>query len=240
MLPPNLHGQGNRTKANWLFRFLKAPFDVRPGVIQRMPMFRLSDAEVAALVDYFDAVAGRPDRFATDPDDHPLDTTPWKEPVTISVKVKDDAGNETSREVVVRSRMEEAKALFDTLNCVKCHLPKGTPGADPNEGASAPPFTLARERLQRAWMLDMVHDPQRQIEGTKMPSFWQPKSRRARKPGDSYTFTYPQFLAGTRGREGATKDDVAEAQMGDVVRYILWHYEMPSLAAPAEPAPAGK
>jgi cbb3-type cytochrome oxidase cytochrome c subunit/mono/diheme cytochrome c family protein len=239
MLPPNLHGQGNRTKADWLFRFLKAPFDVRPGVIQRMPMFRLSDAEVAALVDYFTAVAGRPDRFATDPEDHALDTTPYPAPVTITVKMKDEAGNEADREIVVHNRLEEAKGLFDTLNCVKCHLPKGTPGADPNEGASAPPFTLAHERLRRAWMFDMVHDPQRQIQGTKMPSFWQPKSRRTRKPGDSYTFTYPQFLCGARGRAGATKDDVAEAQMADVVRYILWHYQMPGRVPPAEPA-AGK
>ncbi|HVG95115.1 MAG TPA: c-type cytochrome, partial [Planctomycetota bacterium] len=235
LLPPNLQGQGNRTKSDWLFKFLKEPFDLRPGVIQRMPMFRLSDAEVAALVDYFTVLAARQDRFSTDPEDQPLDATPYPEPVRITVKVKDASGNETNREITVRNRVEEAKALFDTMNCVACHLPKGTPGADPELGASAPPFTLAGERLRRTWTFDMLHDPQRQIEGTKMTSFWLRKGPRARKPGDSYNFTYPQFLAGARGNPAATKDDVAEAQMGDLARYLLWHYTAPSLAAPAAP-----
>lgn len=235
MLPPNLYGQGNRTPADWLFRFLKHPFDVRPGVIQRMPMFRLSDEEVSALVDYFQALAGRKDRLDTDPEDAPLDATPYPEPVSIKVKVKQPDGSNAERELVVRSQVEEAKALFETLNCVKCHLPKGTPGADPNEGASAPPFTLARERLRRAWIADMIHDPQRQIQGTKMPQFWGLKSKRQRKPGDTYDFTFPQFLCGTRGKADATKDDVAESQMATLARYLRWHYA----ATPAEPA-AGK
>ena len=43
--------------------------------------------------------------------------------------------------------------------------------------------------------VDFSYDPQRQIQGTKMPSFWQPKSRRARKPGGSAGCT-----RGARGR----------------------------------------
>jgi hypothetical protein len=241
MLPPNLHGQGNRTKADWLFRFLKAPFDVRPGVIQRMPMFRLSDEEVSALVDYFQVVSGRADRFDTDPEDRPLDATPYPEPVRIVVKAKDAEGNAVDREVVVRNQIEETKALFETVNCVKCHLPKGTPGADPAEGSSAPPFTLARERLRRAWMLDMVHEPQWQIQGTKMPAFWPAKARRAQKPGDTRRVEFPQFLCDARGREGLTPDRIGEAQMGSLVRWILHHYESPVFAAPpAAPAGDGK
>ncbi|MBL9087282.1 MAG: c-type cytochrome [Planctomycetia bacterium] len=227
MLPPNLYGQGNRTKADWLFSFMKHPIDVRPGVIQRMPMFRLSDEEAVALVDYFFAVAGRKDRLASDPLDTPLDPTPYKEPVTLKTKGLDGVWKET----VVTNEIEEAKALFETRNCVTCHLPKGTPGVDPSEGGSAPPFTLAAARLQHSWVLDMIHNPQWQIAGTKMPSNWAAKSRKT--PGDSIKVDYPQFLVGARRLEKPTNDDIAEAQMLAISRYLLWHYKS------AAPAPAG-
>lgn len=227
MLPPNLYGQGNRTKADWLFSFMKHPVDIRPGVIQRMPMFRLTDEEAVALVDYFFAVAGRKDRLASDPLDTPLDPTPYKEPVTLKTKGLDGVWKET----VVTNEIEEAKALFDTRNCVTCHLPKGTPGVDPSEGGQAPPFTLAAARLQHAWVNDMIHNPQWQIPGTKMPANWAAKSKSA--PGDSIRVEYPQFLVGARKLEKPTNDDIAEAQMLAISRYLLWHYKS------AAPAPAG-
>lgn len=219
MLPPNLYGQGNRTKADWLFKFMKHPVDVRPGVIQRMPMFRLSDEEAVALVDYFLALAGRKDRLASDPLDAPLDPTPYKEPVTLKSKGFDG----TWKDLVVTNEIEEAKALFETRNCVTCHLPKGTPGVDPSEGGSAPPFTLAAERLKHDWVLDMIHNPQWQIAGTKMPSNWSAKSKKV--PGDSIKVEYPQFLFGARKLEKPTNDQVAEAQMEAISRYLLWHYK---------------
>ena len=200
-------------------------------------MFRLSDEETAALVDYFQVVAQRKDRTGTDPDDVPLDATPYAEPVKIVVKGKDEKGESLDREFVVHNQIEEAKALFTTANCVKCHLPKGTPGADPNEGASAPPFTLAGARLRRAWMFDMAHDPQWQIQGTKMPAFWPLKSKAKQKEGDTRRVEFPQFLCLARGQKDVTPDQLADAQIGAIVRYILWHYEMPSFApaTPAEP-----
>lgn len=224
-LPPNLYGQGNRTKAKWLFDFMKHPIDVRPGVIQRMPNFRLSDDEAAALVDYFLALAGRRDRFHTDPLDQPLSTTPYAEPVTVKAKGLDGVW----KDLVVRNELEEARALFDTRNCVTCHLPRGTPGVDPSEGGSAPPLTLASKRLQHDWVLELIHNPQTQILGTKMPQNWTRKSRT--QPGDSLRVEYPQFLVGARRLEKPTNDDVAHAQMEALSRYLLWHYEADAAAA---------
>ena len=244
MLPPNLYGEGGRVRAEWLFQFLKSPYahrpdGIRPAVIQRMPMFRLLDDEVTALVDYFNALAQRKDRLATDPDDEPLDDTPYKEPVTLSIKEKDADGKEVVRELVVTSLRDEAKQFFDKAGCIKCHLPKGSPVTASGEGASAPPFTLAAARLQRAWMFDLLHNPQYQIQGTKMPSFWPGLSVRG-KPApapNSMSVTYPQFLLGARFKERPTNDEIAEAQMGAIVRYLRFHYQAPAAAVTSPPEP---
>lgn len=241
MLPPNLFGEGHRVHSNWLFGFLKNPSSVpdgsiRPSVIQRMPLFRMSDAEAAALVDYFLALAERPDRMWTDAKDRPLDDTSYPEPLVITVK--DPQGKVPDRVFTVRNQVEEAKALFDTVNCVKCHLRKGTPGADPKEGASAPPFALAHDRLRNGWTFEMVHDPQGQIQNTKMTAFWGPKSKPKRRAGDTKRIDFPEFSLWKRGVPGATPDDVAEAQMEAVVRYLRWHFKdaaPPPTSPPPEP-----
>jgi cbb3-type cytochrome oxidase cytochrome c subunit/mono/diheme cytochrome c family protein len=235
-LPPNLFSQGNRTRSEWLFRFLKAPFDLRPAVAQRMPMFRMTDEEALALVDYFAALAERADRLSTDPEDAPLPSAPYESPVTIDYEV---AGQR--RQVVVGNLVEETQALFETMNCNRCHLAKGTPGADPNEGGIAPPFTLAGARLRRDWVRDLLDDPQNQIQGTKMVQFWPFKAARQWKPGATRSLNNPEFLCGARGSPNPTVDQVAAAQMDALTRYVLYHYRPSVLpaTAPPEPAPAG-
>ena len=37
--------------------------------------------------------------------------------------------------------------------------------------------------------------------------------------------TFPQFLVGARALEKPTNDDIAEAQMSAIVRYLRYHYE---------------
>jgi len=232
-LPPNLYGQGNRTRADWLFKFLKAPHDLRPQAVQRMPQFRLSDEEAHALVDYFLALAGRRDRLWSDADDAPLDDTPYAQPVTVDVK---------GAPVTFHSLRDEAKALFEAFNCAKCHLAKGTFGADPEEGGVAPPFTLSGPRLHRDWVEELLINPQNQINGTKMVQFWPGKSKRGKPlpPPDSINVTYPQLPCGARFKEGATNDDVAVAQMKAVTRYLLYHYESPKPpTAPPSPPEGG-
>ena len=243
MLPPNLYGEGNRVRSEWLFQFLKNPYlhqpnGVRPAVIQQMPLFRMSDDEASALVDYFNAVAGRKDRLSTDGDDEPLDDTPYKEPVVITVKEKDAAGASIDVNVTVRSLREETKALFERRGCVKCHLPKGAPITANGEGSVAPPFTLSAARLQRTWMFDLLHNPQNQIPGTNMPQLWSPRAVRGKPaaPPNSMDVTFPQFLVGVRFKDKPTNDDIADAQMAALARYLRFHYEAPAaVTAPPEP-----
>lgn len=51
--PPDLYSQGRKTRPEWLFHFLKAPFNMRPLARVRMPYFELSDDEAQRLVRYF-------------------------------------------------------------------------------------------------------------------------------------------------------------------------------------------
>jgi hypothetical protein len=55
-LPPPLLREGEKVQPDWLFRFLRDPFEIRPITILRMPKFNLSDDEAMALVHYFAAV----------------------------------------------------------------------------------------------------------------------------------------------------------------------------------------
>ena len=231
MLPPNLFGVGNRRRPEELFRFLKEPKDLRPGVIQQMPTFRLSDAEASALVGYFNRLAGR-DRTSYDPLDAPLDTKPYAEPKSIEV-----TRNNQKQTITVRTEVEQAKALFDAFACAKCHLPKGTPGADPNEGGSAPPFTVVGPMLRRDWVVALLRDPQTQIHGTKMTQFWTLKTKTRRKVGETLNLEHPNFRFDAA--PDATNDEVAEAQMKALARYLIYHYD-PTITPPAEPAAQGR
>lgn len=54
--PPMLLHEGERTQQDWLFRFLRQPYEIRPATVLRMPRFNLSDDDATALVNYFAAV----------------------------------------------------------------------------------------------------------------------------------------------------------------------------------------
>ncbi len=58
MRPPNLNTQGDRTKAEWLFHFLKEPSTVRFWLNARMPTFGFSDEQANTLVEGFMAMEG--------------------------------------------------------------------------------------------------------------------------------------------------------------------------------------
>jgi mono/diheme cytochrome c family protein len=58
-LPPPLLREGEKAQPEWLFRFLKNPFEVRPVTVLRMPRFNMSDDEAMTLVNYFAAVDRR-------------------------------------------------------------------------------------------------------------------------------------------------------------------------------------
>jgi hypothetical protein len=173
-----------------------------------MPMFRLSDEEAAALVDYFVALAGRTDRAAYDPLDEPFGKTAvYAQPKTIAF----------------------------AFGCVSCHLPRGTPGTDPSMGGSAPPFTLAGPRLRRDWVVALLENPETQIQGTKMTSFWPSRAKPRLAQGNTRSITYPEFRFHLG--EDATPDAIAKVQMEMLARYLLYHYEAAAPPASTPPAP---
>jgi cbb3-type cytochrome oxidase cytochrome c subunit/cytochrome c551/c552 len=157
MEPPMLSGtpaqlrQGQRTRPDWLFQFLKEPKtgEIRPWLHVRMPTFGLSDAEANILVKYF-ALEGRT-QF------------PYVTP-------KVDASPE---------HVTAGKQLFDQLKCALCHLVEGKalgkPLAEiPEEDLPrlAPDLTLAHKRLQRDWLIEKwLPEPLAQVPGTRMPQF---------------------------------------------------------------------
>jgi mono/diheme cytochrome c family protein len=54
-LPPPLLREGEKTRPEWLFQFLRNPTQIRPVTVLRMPRFSLSDEEAMDLVNYFGA-----------------------------------------------------------------------------------------------------------------------------------------------------------------------------------------
>ena len=169
LVPPNLFAEGVRRKPDFLAQFLKNPIDLRPMVRQRMPNFGLSDEEIDALVAGFQRLAGVSIRNVSQPAST-VALQPYDTPLELAVR--DDKGNVVGSRLV-RDAVSEAEFLFDTINCNKCHLPKGSPGADPQEGGVSPPFKVVAHTLQRGYVATLLNDPQHLIRGTAMVTPWQ-------------------------------------------------------------------
>src|SRR5688572_30584285 len=142
--PPNLLGEGQKVQADWLFGFLKAPVTLRPWLSIRMPTFNLDDETSYELVRYFEAL----DRVEV-PFVH-------IEPVAYS-----GANVEAGRQL----------ASDDYLACFSCHV-RGDQFPQGEKDSWAPDLAMAHARLRPAWVLDWLHDPQKLLPGTKMPSFY--------------------------------------------------------------------
>ncbi|HUI53785.1 MAG TPA: c-type cytochrome [Bryobacteraceae bacterium] len=147
--PPTLIGEGARVNPEWLMRFLNNPSlsetdTNRDGVRQylkaRMPTFSFSDGEIRKLVRFFEALSAQAEPFI-----------PEKvNPITEQEKVM-------------------ARQLFSSEGapCLKCHM-TGDPQHDSK--ATAPNFTVARERLQPGWVKRWILAPAMMAPGTAMPS----------------------------------------------------------------------
>jgi len=147
--PPTLIGEGARVRPDWLMRFLNNPAlsdteTNRDGVRQylkvRMPTFSFSDGEIRKLVRFFEALSSQAEPFIAEQTD-PL--------------------SEQERGM--------ARALFTSEGapCLKCHM-TGDPRHDAK--ATAPNFTVARERLKPGWTKRWILDPAAMAPGTAMPS----------------------------------------------------------------------
>jgi cytochrome c551/c552 len=147
--PPTLIGEGSRVNPEWLMRFLNNPAlsetdTNRDGVRQylkaRMPTFSFSDGEIRKLVRFFEALSSQAQPF---------------------IPEKLETLSETERTM--------ARNLFTSEGapCLKCHM---TGDAKHDSKATAPNFTVARERLKPGWTKRWMLDPALMSPGTAMPS----------------------------------------------------------------------
>jgi cytochrome c551/c552 len=162
--PPTLIGEGARVRPDWLMRFLNNPAlsdtdanrdGVRQYLKARMPTFSFSDGEIRKLVRFFEALSSQAQPFIAEQLD-PL----------------------TDQERGM------ARSLFTSEGapCLKCHM-TGDPKHDSK--ATAPNFTVARERLKPGWTKRWMLDPAMMSPGTAMPSGL------FRQEGDHWVFAGP-------------------------------------------------
>src|SRR5450631_1417121 len=162
--PPTLIGEGARVNPEWLMHFLNNPAlsetdTNRDGVRQylkaRMPTFSFSDGEIRKIVRFFEALSSQAQPFIAE---------------------KLDPLTDTERTM--------ARQLFTSEGapCLKCHM-TGDPKHDSH--ATAPNFTVAKERLKPGWTKRWMLDPALMSPGTAMPSGL------FRLDNDHYVFTGP-------------------------------------------------
>jgi cytochrome c peroxidase len=147
--PPTLIGEGARVRPDWLMHFLENPAlsekdTNRDGVRQylkvRMPTFSFSDGELRKLVRFFEALSSQAEPFIPD-----------------------------QVEAVTEQERGMARALFssEAAPCLKCHM---TGDAAHDAHATAPNFTVAKDRLKPGWTKRWILDPAMISPGTAMPS----------------------------------------------------------------------
>jgi mono/diheme cytochrome c family protein len=144
LAPPNLRGEGKKVQSPWLYRFLKAPSTIRPWLQVRMPTFGLSDHETDAVLNYFAALDRKDVPYA----------------------FVDQA---TVRPDLVKAG--ELLASDEYMQCFSCHV-RGNKNPEGPPDSWAPNLAMAAQRLYPDWILEWLHDPQKLLPGTKMPTFY--------------------------------------------------------------------
>mgnify|MGYP000182736209 CR=1 FL=1 len=154
--PPNLIGEGQKVRAQWLFDFIHNPTIIRPWLKTRMPTYKFEADELNSLLKYFSAL-----------DDQEF---PFEEKIDTDLSLNE---------------FHAAKKLFssDYFDCAKCHivgdkLPDGSPDS------WAPNFALTKTRLKPEWIIKWIIDPQSLLPGTKMPSYFDPQGFEFSGPDD--------------------------------------------------------
>ena len=151
--PPLLYGEGKKVQPEWLFEFLKEPFDLRPWLDVKMPTFGLPDSEATGLARFFAEISHEA---------YPFDYTAETKKEYLSAK-----------ESRLPGYLLSAKRLFESkdVNCILCHV-KGEKMPEGDKSGWAPDLLLASRRLKPSWIKRWLLDPQSIQPGTKMPKFF--------------------------------------------------------------------
>jgi len=142
--PPILNGEWAKVQPEWFFGFVKNPIPLRPWLQLRMPTFHLSDEEARTVVDYFTALAKLEVPYVY-----------------------------VDRTKIPPEHIAAGKALMsnDYFACFSCHQQGDQKPEGPPDGW-APDLAMAKHRLNPDWIIQWIHDPQKLMPGTKMPSFY--------------------------------------------------------------------
>ena len=151
--PPLLYGEGKKVQPEWLFEFLKEPFDLRPWLDIKMPTFSLPDDEATSIARFF---------AETENESYPYEY--------IFETKKEYIG---AKEAMSPGYLLAAKRLFESkdVNCILCHV-KGEKMPEGDKTGWAPDLLLAKRRLKPDWIKRWLLDPQSIQPGTKMPKFF--------------------------------------------------------------------
>jgi mono/diheme cytochrome c family protein len=144
MAPPNLLGEGQKVQEPWLYNFLQAPTPIRPWLHVRMPTFGLTPQETTQVIQYFAAL-----------DRHEVPFVHIERAMLRPNYVQ--AG--------------EQLASKDYLSCFSCHV-HGTTNPEGSPDSWAPNLAMAATRLYPDWIVKWLHDPQKLMPGTRMPTFY--------------------------------------------------------------------
>ncbi|HZE96561.1 MAG TPA: multiheme c-type cytochrome [Planctomycetota bacterium] len=162
---PMLRTQGVKTQTDWLFRFLKAPYPIRPTLQPiypgakalpdlnlRMPTFDFSDEEANSLTRWFavrDHLQGR--------DFYPNTEFPEREQAFLDSR---------------KAALDKVGPVIRDTNtgCASCHYMGGQapPGVVLKH---APDLALVDQRLRPRWLYDWVDVPANIYPGTTMTSY---------------------------------------------------------------------
>jgi cytochrome c551/c552 len=163
--PPMLRTQGHKTQADWLFKFLKEPYPIRPNIFPvapgaktmpdtniRMPSFGLTDEEAGAVVRWFWVRDRVPN--------YPHTGFPERGEAFL-------ASRKPVHEKVMSSVIREG-----TKGCASCHwIGAQAPPGDPFK--HAPDLARIEERLRPQWLYPWVTKPSALYPRTTMTQFWQ-------------------------------------------------------------------
>ncbi len=197
-LPPPLLREGEKVQPDWLFQFLRNPYEIRPMTVLRMPKFNMSAEEAMDLVNYFAAV----DRLQNPNGglSYPYAATPqrddgfWnKETADYLARLKKNNQFKQRQEAVDKdlgklpgadkkkdmqlwetegAYAHDAFRLLTNYNnpCMGCHNVGNLKAKNPRN-AQGPPLDLAWQRLRPEWTARWIANPDRMISyKTPMPA----------------------------------------------------------------------
>ncbi len=128
-MAPELTWEGSRAQKNWLINYMKMPDTIRPLLVERMPRFKISNAECEAIYNYCQTtlINNRVEKFTA-------------EAAKMSLNQPD---------IILLGK----NLYYNTYGCDACHT------INLKGGSIAPDLTNSGKRLSTEWTVFYLHDP---------------------------------------------------------------------------------